>query len=452
MTALIYGESFGGFLLTFALSCGLGIALILSMRPTEDEKQKVFTLTEGLFLGALAFIILPLIGMISYLPSMDYHFLNAYLESISGFTTTGITVYDSLTGLPKSLLMWRAETQWIGGIGIIIIFLFLFSKRRNEQKTAADLEAQNESSMSLYQTQGFKEKLEGGLRHTLSILLGIYLGYTLVGITLLRLTGLPLFDAIALSFSCLSTGGFMVSDSFHASGWQLAVLIFLMIAGATSFITHSKLLQMQWTAFFKSFEKNVFFLLMLLGALVSLMVVSDSRLLVFELVSAFTTTGLFTGDITLLPPLFIVILMLGMVVGGSSASTAGGLKVFRVYYLLRAIPWHLKKLANPPSAVIPLNLHGETTSEEELSHIAIFVISYVLILLLGTLVFMLYDFSFFDASFQMISSLGNVGVQSVPIATLPPLLKTVLILAMLLGRLEIFPLLILMRQAFLKRF
>lgn len=451
VAALVYGESFQGFLLTFGISFVLGLLFILFTRPTKEEAAKVLTLTEGLLLGALAFIILPLIGMISYFPSMDYNVLNAYLESISGFTTTGITVYGSLSDLPRSVLLWRAETQWMGGIGIILIFLFLFSKRRGAHKSAAELETQSESSMALYQAQGFKEKLEGGLRNTLAIIMGIYFGYTLIGILLLWFTGMPLFDSIAMSFSALSTGGFAVTDEFYTNGWQLFVLDFLMIFGAISFITHNKLLQTKWKEFFRSFEKNVFLVFILVGALFSFIVMTDVKMVFFELISAFTTTGYSVSNLALLPELFVVIMMLGMIVGGSSASTAGGVKVFRFYYLFRAIPWHLKKLASPPSAVIPLKIHGEETDEKDLSNIAIFVISYFIILLFGTLIFMLYGFGFFDACFQLISSLGNVGLQTVEIAALNPTLKITLIVAMLFGRLEIFPILILLRQAFRQR-
>jgi trk system potassium uptake protein TrkH len=451
VAALIYGESFQGFLVTFGLSFVIGLFLILFAQPKKEVAAKALTLTEGLLLGALAFIILPLIGMITYLPSMDYSYIDAYLESISGFTTTGISVYDSLSDLPRSLLLWRAETQWMGGIGIILIFLFLFSKRRGVSKSAAELETQSESSMALYQAQGFKEKLEGGLRNTLAIIMGIYFGYTLIGTLLLWFTGMPIFDSIAMSFSALSTGGFAVTDEFYTNGWQLLVLDFLMIFGAISFITHNKLLQTKWKDFFESFEKNVFLVFILVGALLSFVVMTDVKMVFFELISAFTTTGYSVSNLALLPELFVVIMMLGMIIGGSSASTAGGVKVFRFYYLFRAIPWHLKKLANPPSAVIPLKIHGEETTEKDLSNIAIFVISYFIVLFFGILIFMLYGFGFFDASFQMISSLGNVGLQSIEIVTLNPLLKGILIIAMLLGRLEIFPILILLRQAFGKR-
>lgn len=445
VAGLIYGEDIKGFLLTMAISLALGVILVLFNRSKE---YSTMTLTQGLLLGALAFIILPMIGMITYLPTMDYNYINAYLESISGFTTTGVTVYQSLSDLPKSLLLWRAETQWMGGIGIILIFLFLFSKRHGNQRRSTDLEAQNESSMALYQTQGFKEKLEGGLHNTLAIIMGIYLGYTLLGILLLWITGMTVFEAIGMTFASISTGGFSMGDVFFTDGWQLLVLDILMLLGAISFISHDKLLQMKWKEFFRSFEKNIFLIFILISGLLGLLVWPDAKMVFFELISAFTTTGFSVSTIALLPELFVVIMMLGMIVGGSSASTAGGIKVFRLYYLFRAIPWHIKKLSNPPSAVIPLKIHGEETTEKDLSHIAIFVISYFIVLLLGTIIFMLYGFSFFDASFQMVSNLGNVGLQTVDIASLAPLLRTILIIAMLLGRLEIFPILILVRQAF----
>jgi len=222
IVGLIYGEDIEGFLLTFGLSLLVGVGLALFSRPKETAKT--MTLTQGLILGALAFILLPAISMITYLPSMDYNYINAYFEAISGFTTTGITVYNSLEGLPKSLLLWRAETQWMGGIGIIIIFLFLFSGRRKSQKSVSDLEEASEASMALYQAQGFGQKLEGGLRNTLAIVMAIYVGYTLLGILLLWATGMPLYDSIAMSFTALSTGGFSVYDEFYTDGWQLLVL------------------------------------------------------------------------------------------------------------------------------------------------------------------------------------------------------------------------------------
>jgi len=446
IAGLIYGEDIQGFLLTFGISLILGVVLALFSQPKEGDKS--MTLTQGLILGALAFILLPAISMITYLPSMDYNYLNAYFEAISGFTTTGITVYTSLDELPKSLLLWRAETQWMGGIGIIIIFLFLFSGRRKGQQKVAELEEASEASMALYQAQGFKEKLEGGMRNTLAIVMGIYVGYTLLGIFLLWVTGMPLYDSVAMSFTALSTGGFSVHNEFYTNGWQLLVLSVIMILGAISFITHNRILEAKWKEFLLSFEKNVFFVFIIIAGLLALTVATDIKIAFFELISAFTTTGYGVSNYALLPPLLIFVMMLGMIMGGSSASTAGGIKVFRIYYLMRGIGWHLKKLSSPPSAVIPLNIHGQEIDEKDLSNIAIFVISYFIILLVGITLFLLFGFGFFDSSFQMVSALGTVGLQSIEVGIIHPFLKIILIIAMLFGRLEIFPILILIRRAF----
>ncbi len=446
VTGLYYGENIRGFLFTFGLSLVIGIILVLFNQPKEEVK--ILTLTQGLILGALAFILLPAISMLTYLPSMDYNYLNAYFEAISGFTTTGITVYSSLEELPKSLLIWRAETQWMGGIGIIIIFLFLFSGQRKSLRSVSDLEEASEASMALYQAQGFGQKLEGGLRRTLAVVMAIYVGYTLLGILLLWLTGMPLYDSIAMSFTSLSTGGFSVHDEFYTSGWQLFALSIIMILGSISFVVHFKMIDRKWKEFLFSFEKNVFLALILFSGLLAMTVATDLGTTMFELISAFTTTGYGLSNYALLPPLIIFLMMLGMMVGGSSSSTSGGIKIFRIYYLIRGIGWHIKKLSNPPSAVIPLKIHGLETDEKDLSNIAIFVVAYCFFLLIGIVIFLLFGFSFFDASFQMVSAMGTVGLQSVEVGLIHPFLKIVLIIAMLFGRLEIFPILILIRQAF----
>ncbi|MFH0838420.1 MAG: potassium transporter TrkG, partial [Patescibacteria group bacterium] len=261
VAGLIYGEDIRGFLFTFGLSLVLGVVLALFSRPKENNKT--ITLTQGLILSALAFIVLPAISMITYLPSMGHNYLNAYFEAISGFTTTGLTVYGSLDELPKSLLLWRAETQWMGGIGIVIIFLFLFSGRRKGQQKMAELEEASEASMALYQAQGFEQKLEGGLRHTLAVVMAIYIGFTLFGVLLLLLTGMPLYDSIAMSFTALSTGGFSVHDTFYTNEWQLLALSVIMILGSISFVVHYKMIEGKWKEFLFSFEKNVFFVILI---------------------------------------------------------------------------------------------------------------------------------------------------------------------------------------------
>ena len=449
VTALYYGESFFSFMLVALISLVLGMSLVFAARRFPEKKDIGLSLSGGLMLAALSFILLPLLGAISFLPSFDYHFLDAAFESVSGFTTTGLTLYDDLESLPKALLMWRAMTQWIGGIGIVIVFLFIFSRlHSHDYIRLADIEEESRSTVSLYQAQGFDAKLGGGLRSSVGNIMIVYLGYTILGIVLLLLTGLPIFEAVALTFTSLSTGGFSVTNQFYTGTGPLLILSVLMLLGSISFLAHIKIVQGKWLEFLKTFEKNIFLIIVLVAILFTLLVVSDFKAVGFMLISAFTTTGFGVSEIALLPHFFIFMITLGMLMGGNIASTSGGIKTYRFYYLLRAIPWSLKKLSSPAKAIIPLQIHGETVDEVKLANIGIFVYTYVLILFLGIGLFMLFGHSFLTSSFQMISALGTVGLQTIDLSTLEPILKVILMVAMLLGRLEIFPILILVRRIF----
>lgn len=449
ITALIYNEGMESYFITAGVSLVLGGALVATGNKWPEKKDLGLTLSGGLILAALSFIILPLIGAITYMPTLDYSYIDAAFESISGFTTTGTTVYTNLDILPKSLLIWRAMTQWIGGIGVVMVFLFIITRlHSHDYLRLSEVEASAQSTVALYQAQGFTEKLSGSLKSSVSRVMMIYMGYTVFGIILLSLAGLNLFEAIGLTFTALSTGGFSMSGHFPQSATVLNILSLLMILGSISFFVHNNLIQRKWKEFFMSFEKNVFLVFVAAAILVTLVVLHDFKTVSFNLISAFTTTGYATQSISTLPALFVFMVVLGMLIGGSFASTAGGIKTYRIYYLLRAIPWSIKKLSSPAQAIIPLKIHDEEVTEAKLANIGIFVFAYFFILFLGTMLFMLFGHSFLDSSFQMISALGTVGLQTMEISPLNPLLKILLMVAMLFGRLEIFPVLILIRNLF----
>ena len=209
IAGIIYSEPVLTFILSLVVSLFLGLVL-LWVDKRYNPHRSPFSLSQlsmphALVLVGLSFIILPLIGAISFLPSFNYNFLNAFFESISGFTTTGLTLYNSLEGLPRSLLLWRAETQWIGGIGIIMVFLFIISRLKFHGK---EEDTQIEATSSLYQAQGFQEKIEPNLMKSSKNVLIVYGGYTILGIIALYFTGMSFFEAISLSFTSLSTGGF----------------------------------------------------------------------------------------------------------------------------------------------------------------------------------------------------------------------------------------------------
>ena len=175
--ALYFKEQLSYFLLSVVISLVLGFAFLFWAKRMGGD-DSALTLSEALMLTALSFIVIPLISAISFLPSFNYKFLDAFFESISGFTTTGLTLYSSLDILPKSLLIWRAETQWIGGIGIIMVFLFIASRLRfHSENHSGELSSVSKSTNFLYQAQGFPKKLESNLVITTRNIVLIYLGY-----------------------------------------------------------------------------------------------------------------------------------------------------------------------------------------------------------------------------------------------------------------------------------
>jgi trk system potassium uptake protein TrkH len=442
--AIFYNEPTGFFVLSALISIVLGIVLIKV--SSFIEKGDELTLTGALMLTALSFLIIPVIGAISFMKMFDWNFLNALFESVSGFTTTGFSVLASLSDVPKSVLLWRAEIQWVGGIGIIMVFLFIFSRLRVHSYEAAMMKG--EATQSLYQAQGFSEEFEPGLRKTTRNILIIYTGYTLLGIILLTLVGLPLFEATSVTFASLSTGGFSVKDQFYTNGLQLAVIALLMILGSVSFMMHNNLIRRKFKEFFSNLELRMFFVVLAVFSIIAIALIKDVKMVLFNLTSALTTTGFAAGDIRLFPGLVIFLIMACMMIGGSVGSTAGGIKIFRLYTMVKAIPWFVKKLSNPQSAVIPFKLRKNVVKENFVLITEVFISCYFLILFIGVLIFMMLGHSFLDSSFQMLSGLGTVGLSTMNLASLHWVGKITLMIAMWLGRLEIFPLLVLINKIF----
>ncbi|MBU0536117.1 MAG: hypothetical protein KKE20_04075, partial [Nanoarchaeota archaeon] len=288
--------------------------------------------------------------------------------------------------------------------------------------------------------------LEPSLRKTTTSIMLVYSIYTIAGMILLYLLGMPLYESIGMSFTALSTGGFTLSDNFYTSNMQLVVISALMILGSISFIAHNKLIRMKFKEFLFTYEKNIFLVIIAASAGLGLIVLSDAKIVVFQLISSFTTTGYSIASIPSLPQLLILLMMAGMIIGGGVASTSGGIKVFRLYSLVKSIPWMVKRLASPAGSVIPLNIRKKEMPEGNLVIIEIFFVTYIFLLVIGTVILMLLGYTFFDSSFHMTSALGTVGLQTMELASMHWLGKLVLMASMLLGRLEIFPLLVLIRN------
>ena len=444
IAAFHYNEPISSFVIATSISIVLGFVLIKISSRIEGEEE--LTLTGALVLTALSFLVIPVIGAISFLKLFNWNILNALFESVSGFTTTGFSVMGNLSEVPRSVLLWRAETQWIGGIGIIMVFLFIFSRLRVHSYESAMMKG--EATQSLYQAQGFSGEMEPGTRRASRNILIIYSTYTVIGILLLSLVGMPLFDSIAITFASLSTGGFSVTDSFYTSGLQLTIICLLMVLGSISFMTHNNLIRKRFKEFFMNFELNFFFIILAVFAVIAIIILRTPGMILFNLISALTTTGFAYGEISVLPHLIIFLIIACMLIGGSVGSTSGGIKIFRLYTIIKAIPWFIKKLSNPQTAIIPFKLRGKPVKENFVLMAEIFISCYVFVLFIGTLIFMMLGYPFLDSVFQVVSGLGTVGLSTMNLASVHWIGKITLMIAMWLGRLEIFPLLVLIKNVF----
>jgi len=441
--AVYYGEPMLPFLVPSLVSVLAGILLLRRGKSgVVKARLSSFDLPRSISLSALSFIVMSLLGALPYLLVAGTPFIDSLFESVSGFSTTGLTIYSDVESLPMSLLLWRAETQWVGGLGVVMLFLLIISAMR-QQESLKETTTKARAVATLYQAQGASEKLEANMGKSINNTVIIYGAYTLLGIILLGFAGLTTFEAIAISFTAISTAGFSVTNHFYTTWPVLLVVSFLMVAGAVSFVAHNRLFRGYIWEFFRDHKLRFFLVSVAIAVFLVFAAVGDFKVAFFETVSAFTTTGFSITDINLMPAFAIMVIMLSMIVGGMIGSTAGGIKIGRFRLMLAAIPWMVRKAASPSEAVIPLRIDGKVVEDDTILVTHAFIALYLIIIFVGTGVIMLTGESFLDSSFQTVSAIGGVGLQTTSPAGFHPVAKSVLMLAMLFGRLEIFPLLIL---------
>ncbi|MCF7861095.1 hypothetical protein K9M79_02530 [Candidatus Woesearchaeota archaeon] len=438
-SATYYGESLTPYLFGFLVTVTIATIIYIF---SNFAKHKPLNTARAILLTALSFILIPLISSLSFLPYTN--FVNALFESVSGFTTTGLSIFPSIDSLPKSLILWRATTQWIGGFGIILVFLYIFTRVRSSDENPNEKVS---ISYSLFKSQGL-DKSEQSFRMTTQYLGLIYVSFTIIGIILLFISGLPLFDSIVISFGSISTGGFSVGDHFYSNPFQLAVISLIMVLGSISFVAHTKLVSLKLKEFFSNTELRLLLLLIAIFVFSSLIIFREFGIIIFQVISALTTTGYSTVNLTGLPLYFILILMLCMMIGGSTGSTSGGIKLNRFYILFKSIGWAIKKITLPSTAVFSFKIKEKTIDENNVFLIQVFFFTYLFLLFISTIAFLILGYSLMDSAFQVSSALGTVGLSTMPLDSVPIIGKVILMILMLFGRLEIFPLLILVKSLF----
>ncbi len=416
------------------------------------KKEGSMSLKVAMVFSTLIWLIVCALSALPYYFSGELSYLNAYFEAMSGFTTTGFSMYPNLDIVSYTIDFWRAFTQWLGGLGIIFLVLALL------RSTGADV-------MRLYLAEGRDERLLPSVKHTTRVIVYIYVGFTVLGIILFILAGMPVFDSIFHTFAALSTGGFAMHNTsvlFYNSVWIEIVAMIIMMIGATNFALHFTVLKGNWKEYFKDIETKVAYSLIIISTiLVTFMllknhiygsgILENLRFALFQVVSAVTTTGLQTAFYPEILKqwigLGIFLITLLMIIGAGSGSTGGGIKWLRFGILIKSMIWQVKSFILPGKAIIPKKIHHVSelnVTDDVLRFVGAFVFTYFVVYIASIIIVLLYYNNISQVIFEVASALSNVGLSSgLMTANSPALVKIVFIIDFWMGRLEIWPVLLL---------
>ena len=454
LVGIIYGEhSYADYLIPIAGLVAIGLPLSL-LRP----KDSAIYAKEGFVTVALVWVLLSLVGAVPFVLSGAIpNYVDALFETVSGFTTTGATVVADVEAMSHSILFWRLFTHWIGGMGVLVFVL-------------AILPGYNSGIMHVFRAESpgpSAGKLVSKLTYTARILYGIYALMTVLEIGFLLAGGMPLFDSIVHAFSTAGTGGFGIKNSsiaFYDSVYiEMVVAVFMFLFGI-NFNLFYLLLIGNFKKAIKSEEFRAY-LIMIVGATLAIAVNILSlcanfgeavRYAFFQVTSISSTTGFSTTDFNEWPALSKAILLVLMVVGACGGSTGGGMKVSRVLILFKSVTADIKRLLHP-RAVVSTKFEGEPLGKDIERNVHTYFILWVCIMVACT-VLLCIDVNDFMTNFSAtLACIGNIGPgfnfvgPMSNFALYSPYSKLMLSFVMLVGRLEIFPMLIMLAPRTWKR-
>jgi len=454
LVSLYYNEPIYPFLIGAALSIIVGGTSWFFMR----NAPRVFKKKEGYLIVALGWLFVTFSGMLPYLISGAIpQVSSALFETMSGYTTTGATMLQDIESIDKSILFWRSLTHWIGGMGIIVLAI-------------AILPILGIGGMELFLAESpgpTADKLHPRITQTAKRLWFVYVGLTSIETALLRIAGMGWFDALNHSMSTVSTGGFSTKNlsvaAFNSPLIEYIICFFMFVAGCSF-----TLIYFGFKGKFKNFLKNEEFkfysiiifaltiiLTLSLSSLYDTSVESNFRSALFQVIAIITTTGFVTADYTAWAPFITILFFTMLFVGASAGSTAGGVKIVRHLIILKNSILEFKRLLHP-SAIIPVRLNKKVIMPKVSFNVLAFFLLYVLIFMFGAIVMAMNGEDFLTSLGASASCLGNVGpgIGDVgPVdnyANISSFGKMFLTFLMLMGRLELFTILILLTPFFWK--
>lgn len=446
LTAAVYGESIGFCYLAVAVACGLIGFLCVRKKPAS----KIFFAREGFVTVSLGWIILSLFGCMPFLLGGEItRFEDALFEIVSGFTTTGASILDKVEDLSKASLIWRSFSHWIGGMGILVFLLAVLPMTGDYNMHIMRAESPGPSV----------GKLVPKIRFTAKLLYSIYLFLTVVMFLLLLAGSMPLFDSLCMTFGAAGTGGFSCRN-FGQAGYtayqQNVITIFMLLFGVNFNVYYLFLIRKPKDAFKCEELRGYLFIVVAAIVLITLNtwgMFPDLKTAVhhvaFQVASIITTTGYSTVDFNQWPEFSKTLLLGIMFIGACAGSTGGGMKVSRVMIAFKEIKKELASVIHPRSVKV-LKYEGKALDHNTLRSINAFIIVYFIILGVSVLLVSLDNFDFGTSFSAVVATLNNIGpgISEVgPAANfsgLSAMSKWVLIFDMLAGRLELFPMLVLL--------
>ncbi len=450
---LIYNENSHSFIASAFTTIFFGILFILA----NIEKEFKLNLQQTFLFSALAWFMVAVFGALPFiLSSSPLSFSEAFFESMSGITTTGSTVISDLDGSPKSILLWRALMQWLGGIGIVVMAITI-------------LPLLKVGGMQLFKMEGpdSTEKILPRTIEVATILILTYLVLTITCAIFYWFLGMSFFDSIAHSMTTIATGGFSTHNEsigfFKNPNIEIVASIFI-ILGSIPFIAYLKFLKGNKSIFFQDFQIRGLIYLIFLSIIIMFLYLflnneeisffDKLRISSFNVISILSGTGYVTDDFSLWGKFSLIFFLFLMFVGGCAGSTACGIKIFRLQMLLSYLSNQIKRLIYPNSIII-FKYNNQKISDQFINSVIIFIFAFLLIFLIIALLLSISGLDFLTSVSGAASAISNVGPGLGDVIgpngnykSIPDLSKWILSFGMLLGRLELFAVLVLFFPSF----
>ncbi len=458
ITALYYHDfnSILPFVIAGTISAFFGW-LFMKLVPNTEELENLNDIkkAEALFIVAVSWVIF---GIVAGIPYLFYGIspLNAMFESVSGITTTGATILTDFD-YPKTFFFWRSLTQWLGGLGIIVLFVAILPQFAVAGRQMFFAEAPGPT----------EDKFTPRIRNTASALWKVYAGLTLLNIIFLVIAGMPKFDAVCNSFSTLSAAGFSPNPQsimgYHSNLINWITIIFMFLAGASFNIQYKAIVQKNPLVLFKNEEFKLYFsLVMIMAVLITISLIINTHYGVFQgftdalyqVVSITTSTGSANVDFVQWDYVSKVLLFIVMFMGSCSGSAGGGIKMVRWLIVYKAMKSELLRILHP-NAIINIKVDNKSVPAEVTRQIVVYVFYYFIIFGITSIIIAILEHNSIIGLAGSITALGNIGPGfeqlTGPMGSfngIHPASKCIMIFNMLVGRLELIPFMVMLQRDF----